>query len=292
MCSSPIIKNVRKKRIEKRQRGLIEKLGFLKTFLHEDEQILLVTTGCSPTSFLEQFLTGWIFIYLKRSLLVFTNKRIFHIPTKANFSYRNTLAHLWYADCEAIQLRGHMLTVKYKNGEKDKFLHVDSRERKKIKTLLGRLSFQGAPSNAKRRVHLCPRCTTELKQEVYLCPSCRLAFKDKDAAKRISWLYPGGGYFYTRHPVLGLMDAIVELYLLLVVLSATVVLISGDQEAGPAIVFFGAVLGFEKLMTVYHSNHFIKEYIPKDKVIKPVPTPVGRLAKGSLSISSTTSSMG
>jgi hypothetical protein len=44
----------------------------------------------------------------------------------------------------------------------------------------------------------------------------------------------------------------------------------------------GAILGFEKLLTIYHSNHFIKEYIPIDKVIKPAPSPTGGLAKGSL----------
>lgn len=75
-----------KKGLEKRRTKLVGKLAFLKLFLKEDEQILLVTTGCSPMSVLEQLVTGWIVYALKRSLIVFTNRRIFHIPATSNFS--------------------------------------------------------------------------------------------------------------------------------------------------------------------------------------------------------------
>jgi len=95
-----------KKRIEKRQTRLLKNVAFLKNFLKVDERILLITTGCSPTSILEQLLTGWIFIYLKRSLFIFTNKRIFHIPTKRNYSYRNSIAQILYSDCDSIQIKG------------------------------------------------------------------------------------------------------------------------------------------------------------------------------------------
>ncbi len=82
VCSEIIFsnhKNVLKKKQKKWQTKLLGKITFIKTFLKEDEKILLITTGCSNTSFLEQFLTGLIFVYMKRSLFVFTNKRIFHI---------------------------------------------------------------------------------------------------------------------------------------------------------------------------------------------------------------------
>lgn len=124
-------KKTRKKRIERRQTGLLGKLSFIEPFLQDNERILLVTTACSPVSFFEQLTTGVIFTYLKRSLLVFTNERIFHIPTKTSYSYRNSIAHLWYADCETMTLGGHVLTVQYKTGEKDRFLYIAVRERKK-----------------------------------------------------------------------------------------------------------------------------------------------------------------
>jgi hypothetical protein len=81
-----------KRGLEKRQTKLVEKLAFLTPFLKDDEKILLITTGCSPMSVLEQVVTGWLVYYLKRSLIVFTNMRIFHIPAKADFSYRNSIA--------------------------------------------------------------------------------------------------------------------------------------------------------------------------------------------------------
>lgn len=262
-------KIVRKKRSEKRQTALIKKIPFIKPFLQEDEKILLVTTGCSPVSFFEQFVTGWIFVYLKRALFVFTNKRIFHVPTKTGYGYRNSIAHVWYADCESIRLKGHVLIVKYKNGNKEKFIYIAGRERKKIKTLVNSISFAGTPSQRKQRAHLCPRCTTQLEPGRYRCSHCRLTFKDEDEAKRLSIIYPGGGYFYTRHPVLGLADSVVEFLLLLAVISALAdVVLNGFESGGGALITFGMVFFIEKLVTIYHSRQFIKEYIPIDKVIK------------------------
>ena len=112
-------KNVYKQRIERRQRKLLEKIQFIRPFLHENETILCVSTGCSPVSMIEQFLTGWIVFYLKRSLFVFTNERIFHIPTKHDFSYRNSIAQILYADCRNVAVKGRNLVVEYKNGKKE-----------------------------------------------------------------------------------------------------------------------------------------------------------------------------
>lgn len=58
-------KGVHKKRIEKRQTKLTEKLDALPHFLEDGEQILLITTACSPVSLWEQLTIGWMFLYLK-----------------------------------------------------------------------------------------------------------------------------------------------------------------------------------------------------------------------------------
>ena len=259
-----------KKRIEKRQTKLLKNVVFLKNFLKEDEKILLITTGCSPTSILEQLLTGWIFIYLKRSLFIFTNKRLFHIPTKRNYSYRYSIAHILYPDCDSIQLKGNRLVVGYKNGKKEKFLYIARKEKKKIKALIPTISFEGTPSEIQKRIHLCPRCTKELEEEKYICPHCFLEFKEKDKAKKISLIYPGGGYFYTRHPFLGVSDAIVETILLVLVIVSLIDAIKGVEGSGYELFPFAILLVIEKLISVYHSNHFIKEYIPKEKDIVPI----------------------
>ena len=259
-----------KKRIEKRQTKLLKNVAFLKNFLKEDEKILLITTGCSPTPILEQLLTGWIFIYLKRSLFIFTNKRLFHIPTKRNYSYRYSIAHILYPDCDSIQLKGNRLVVGYKNGKKEKFLYIARKEKKKIKALMPTISFEGTPSEIQKRIHLCPRCTKELEEEKYICPHCFLEFKEKDKAKKISLIYPGGGYFYTRHPFLGVSDAIVETILLVLVIVSLIDAIKGVEGSGYELFPFAILLVIEKLISVYHSNHFIKEYIPKEKDIVPI----------------------
>lgn len=259
-----------KKRIEKRQTKLLKNMAFLKNFLKEDEKILLITTGCSPTPILEQLLTGWIFIYLKRSLFIFTNKRLFHIPTKRNYSYRYSIAHILYPDCDSIQLKGNRLVVGYKNGKKEKFLYIARKEKKKIKVLIPTISFEGTPSEIQKRIHLCPRCTKELEEEKYICPHCFLEFKEKDKAKKISLIYPGGGYFYTRHPFLGVSDAIVETILLVLVIVSLIDAIKGVEGSGYELFPFAILLVIEKLISVYHSNHFIKEYIPKEKDIVPI----------------------
>lgn len=259
-----------KKGIEKRQKKLLQKVTFIKRFLQEGENIRLITTGCSPTSILEQLLTGWIFVYLKRSLFIFTNKRIFHIPTKQDYSYRNSIAQILYPDCNSIQMKGRNLVIAYKNGNKEVFLFIASKERRKIKVLIPTMSFDGPLSQTQKRVHLCPACTNELEEEKYICPNCNLKFKNKEEAKKISIIYPGGGYFYTRHPFLGISDAIAETILIVLVISSLINAINGVEGSGVIFLTYAFILAAEKVITVYHSSHFVKEYIPVEKEIKAI----------------------
>lgn len=264
-------KKVYKKGIEKRQTKLMKKITFLKPFLKGDEKILLVTTGCSPVSLLEQLLTGVIVYHIKRSVFVFTDKRIFHIPTTMNYSYRNSIAQILYADCESIEIKGSKLVVKYKRGKKETFLYIARKERKKIKELLKLITLVGEQSKSLERTHLCPRCTNELDKDTYVCQNCHLVFKDRAEAKKISIVYPGGGYFYTRHPFLGAGDAFIEFFLIVLVILSLVDAINGVKGGLEAFIFFAVILVIEKTISVYHSNHYIKEYIPKEKEIKPIP---------------------
>jgi hypothetical protein len=261
-------KNIYKRRIEKRQRKLLQKILFIHPFLHEGEKILHVTTGCSPVSVIEQLLTGWIVFYLKRSLFVFTNKRIFHIPTKSNFSYRNSISQILYGDCQKIALKGRTLVIEYKNGQKEKFVYIAGKEKKKIKAMLQTTALQDEQSPSMERTHLCPRCMHPLIKDIFTCPSCSLEFKNKTKTKKISIICPGGGYFYTRHPFLGLADAFAELYLSLLVLIVAVNVLMGNIANVGLLGFFAVILAMEKALTVYHSNHFINEYIPKDRQIQ------------------------
>lgn len=263
-------KGVYKPRIEKKQRKLAKKLHFLKNFLEDGEKLLLITTAVSPTSFFEQYTTGIVFLYIKRCLLVMTDRRIIHIPTTINYNYRRSIAQIRYSDIDSIQQKGSKLKIQYKSGEKDLFLYVRRAERKKMRTLLPSLSLEGSASKAGKRGHLCPRCSSELEVDIFQCSSCGLEFKSRSKALKLSIWLPGGGYFYTGHPLLGIGDALVELFLILVIVGSLIPDADFPDGDPASALVFGVILIIEKLVTIYHAKHFVKEFLTKDKEIGPV----------------------
>jgi hypothetical protein len=249
----------------------------LKQFLKPDEEILLAVTASSPMSWFEQLTTGWIIFYLKRCVLVFTNKRILHFPTKTNFAPKPSVAQILYGDIAEVRVSGffgRVLKLKYKTGKKESFNYVAPAEFKKLKAILPSLPKEGQPSEVSERHHLCPRCGARLLKGKFNCPNCQLQFKDGERALKLSLIYPGGGYFYTRHPFLGVGDAVVEGLLLLVVIAALVDVLAGEggPEAWASVVLFGAALIIEKAETIYHAKHYVNEYIPLNDNFVPATT--------------------
>jgi hypothetical protein len=265
-------KKIYKKRIEKRQRKLIVKLSFLKPFLKTGEKILLVSTGYSPIASLAQYVTGFLFVYLKRSLFVFTNHRIFHVPTTPSYKFKQSLSQIFYAGCQSIELKGGTLVVQYiKSGKIEKFKAIALSERKKIRELLKQRPVSGTKSQVGERFHLCPQCTRSLTVAKYVCESCGLKFKNKILVYILAILFPGGGYFYTRHYLLGLLNAIVEIFLLLYI-AVTVEDVLNKVEGSLAyLLVLGAIFVAVKIISVIHSTHFIEEFIPQKKEIQANP---------------------
>jgi hypothetical protein len=257
-----------KKKIEKQQRELIVKIPFIKPFLEPDESILLVTTGYSLVNTLEQILTAWIFIYLKRSLFIFTNKRIFHVPTTVRYGYRNSIAQILYSESQSIGLKGRTLVVMCGVcGHQDKFVGIRGKEKRKIKSLLESVEFKGRRHPSSERAHLCPRCTKELAKGRYVCPNCSLEFKKKS---RLRSLLPGLGYFYVRQPFLGVVNIILELVLIGLLISSYLKLADNLERGSLYMLLFGGLFIFEKTAAMYHSNHFVEEYIPEKEGVKPL----------------------
>ena len=258
-------KNIRKRCVEKRQKKLLSSISFIEPFLMEDEQVLLITTGCSPMSFLEQFLMGWIVFIVKRSVFVFTDKRFFHIPSTSSYKYRGSIAHAYYGDCQEICLKSHTLSVRYGDGNKEKFHYIASQERKKLKSLLWSSRLEKLQTEISARTHLCPRCTGELANEAYTCPTCNLEFKNKTQCRKLSLIYPGGGYFYTRHYYLAVGDAIVEYLFLHNIILCLIDAAKGVPGTLVSALVFAILLIFEKAVTIYDSNNFVEEYLPVKK---------------------------
>jgi hypothetical protein len=260
-------KDVYKKGIEKEQNSLLKKLNFIKPFLKNDEPIVFISKGMSPTSIFEQLLAGTALYWLKRSLFVFTTKRFFHIPTKGDYTYRNIIAQVLYEDCSKISMKRNRLALEYKNGKKEQFTIHGYGSRKKIKAFFETFAAGEGQGTDSERVHLCPACTKELIPDQYVCPNCHLEFKNRQEGKRVSLLYPGGGFFYTRHPVLGVLDAIAEAYLTVLLILMIYNIVNGSTTTFEPVIIIAVLLIIEKATSVYHANHFIREYIPKEKNI-------------------------
>jgi hypothetical protein len=261
-------KNVYKKKVENRQRKLIVKIPFIKPFIKENERVLLITTGYSPITTIEKYLIGWLFIYLKRSLFVFTNKRLFHIPTTPIYSYRNSIAQILYSHCKSIYIRRKSLVVEYeKYGKEEKFFGIAGKEKNKIKELLKTIHLEGKEGEAANRTHLCPRCTDELSKDHYVCESCKLKFKTNGVAIIISVMFPGGGYFFTRQYFLGIITALIEIVLFFYLATSWVSMLNGMENEIFSLVIYAFAILFEKAISILHSLDFIKEFIPKQKKI-------------------------
>ena len=264
-------KEVYKKRTEKRQRKLFVKIGSLKPFLRRNESILLVTTGYSPLNSPAQYLTGFVFSYLKRSIFVFTNQRIIHLPTTATYKYKNSIAQIAYAGCQSIVMKRGTLVVQYaKLGRSEKLKAIAVQERKKIRALLKKsIPLSGTKGHLAARIHLCPRCAHRLIEKKYECQDCQLTFKSKVVAALLAIVVPGGGYFYVRHFLIGALDALLEIFLLIY----SVFLFRDFYDQVPVNMVYLVVVPllflYIKITAIIHSNHFIAEFIPTQKNIKP-----------------------
>ena len=259
--------NVYKKKIEKRQRKLIIKLPFLRFFLKDNETILLVTTGYSPTGSIEKFLIGWLFVYLKRSLYVFTNNRIFHIPTTPGYKFRHSISEIPYSGCKNITLNGSTLVVEYhKYSKLEKFFGIDRRERKKLRSLLSAIKRKSSRKEFISRNNLCPQCAALLVDGSYTCENCQLKFKTKLMAFVFTILVPGGGYLYIRQYFLGIVTAIVELILLVYLGYALADVIDGQGLRLFRLASFGFALIFTKCISLLHVSDFITEFIPRKRI--------------------------
>lgn len=264
-------KGVYKKRIEKRQRKLFVKILFLKQFLRRGEKILLVSTGYAPLGTLAQYLTGFLFSYLKRSIFVFTNYRIFHIPTTPSYNYKNSLAQIAYAGCKSIKMKGGTLTVEYATyGMAEKFKSIAFAERKKIRSLLTKtIPLSGTKAQLAERAYLCPRCTHRLAAGKYACGNCQLKFKSKLFTAVLAIIIPGGGYFYARYYLVGIVNAVIELFLLIFIAVSLNDFRNGIQSSLIYVVATAAILLIVKNISAIHSAHFTQDFIPKDNKIKP-----------------------
>ena len=261
------------KRMEKRQLTWLGKAApLLRTVLHPGEKVLLAVPACSPASVLEQLTTGWVIYYIKRCMLVITDRRILELAVRRDLSPRPSLReieHAGVAQAKVSSFLSRSLKLRYQDQRTDVFTQLDSSVYAKLGAVLPALVAAGGPVASPGRHHLCPRCAGRLRA-AERCPSCFLEFKTRSQALKYSLLFPGGGYFYTGHPVMGVMDALAEVMLLGLVVVSLVDLAKGQPGSMEALITFGFVLAIEKALSVYHAQHYIADYLPVDDTFTPV----------------------
>jgi hypothetical protein len=257
-------KGVAKRGVEKRQRKLIAKTTFIKFFLHHGERIHCLTTTYSPTGFVEQVLTGPAFLFFKRAILLFTDKRILHVPTRFNRTPVGTVSQIMYEDCAQLKLNGRCLAIKYKNGQQETFLYIGRPEKKKLKTFLETIKL--TPKEAGQvnsQTYLCPSCTHPLDRTSKSCPVCHLDFKSDLQAKIRSLLIPGGGYFYGRYPIMGVITGLVESVLISFLIFKWSCLSQGMPVRIGLLVLLACTFILAKGIAAFHACQLIRNWVPE-----------------------------
>lgn len=266
-------KGEEKKGIRKRNEKALDQLqDVLPRMLQPDEAVLHIARCEAPASFGDQFTLGWYVYQVTGSMLVVTNRRILHFFVKPKTSGGRD-GWTWRRSARAVAWLSPSATLKYRNGKKEKFWRFRGEDGKKLR-LLAETILPGAASEntaAQGITSLCPRCFAALAPDLYQCAQCRMLFKDKSTALRRSLLIPGGGYFYTGHISLGVMDAIAEGFLMLLIL-LLVLEIAGVTAPAPEeppadwgiVLVILLLLGIEKLFTIYHTHRFLRDYIPAE----------------------------
>jgi hypothetical protein len=263
-----------KRQIQKRSEKALQKLiPALQRVLLPTETVLYLAQARSPLTALEQLTAAWWTALLAASVIVITNKRILFFPVKRDGSWRESVRALHWGDLEEVKPKGLLarnVTFKSKNGTKATYTNFRRADAKKIAAIATALlpAASGESTATHDWVQLCPACRNILTLGQYSCSGCGLTFKNEKSMVTRSILLPGGGYFYTGHPLIAMLPALVEGLLVLEIL---VFLFAGlaSPKAMPNIlsglVLLGLFWAFETAVTILHCRRYVREYIPEKR---------------------------
>lgn len=261
-------KGIYKSRVEKRQRKLIVKTTHfnINFFLHNNERIRCLSTGYSPVGIFEQLLTGLAFLLFKRAMFIFTDKRLLHIPIRIGGRLAGSISQILFEDCSKIWLNGRQLMICYKSGDTERFPYIGRKEKKKIRSILEHLPIQ--PKEAGKlngRVYVCPRCTANLESGASSCSSCNLRFKRALMAGLWAALLPGGGYFYNRYVILGVLLGLAEVISAAVLIYYWMLYFKAEPVHLTLLVCSTGAFCIEKYIMAFHAALLTTDFIPAVK---------------------------
>ena len=255
-------KGVYKKRLEKRQRRRLVKIPFINSFLEDGEQIMFVTSGYPQLTRLERFLLRYFTVFLRRALFVFTDRRMFYVPTTFTYDYRQSVAEIRYFNCRAAHLIGQTLIFTFHNRNCQQFQYIGRGERRKLRSVVTSLPLGKDPAGMDSMTYLCVRCKTAVPEGSASCPECRLQFRTADRAGRMALLIPGGGYFYTGNTLYGVAFAILELLFTVLLVLAAFDVHEGLKGSMPAVILLLTILSALKAISFSHSRELTQGCFP------------------------------
>lgn len=267
-------KGEEKESVQKRTAKALQKLcPALQRILRPEELVLYAMPARSPLSILEQLTAAWWTAMLAACVIVVTNKRVLLFPVKRDGTWRESVRAVQWGDLEEIKIAGVLVrqaTFKFKNGTKATYSNVRRADAKKLAALAAVLipAASGEQTSAHTVVSLCPDCFETLTERQYSCPRCGLNFKNEKTMVLRSMLLPGGGYFYTGHPLVAIVPAIVEGIVLLdvlLVLFAGLAAPKAGENLLAGLLLLAMFWALETSITILHCRRYIREFIPEKR---------------------------
>jgi hypothetical protein len=169
---------------------------------------------------------------------------------------------------------------RFKNSSKIANSHFRRADAKKLAAIALLPAASAEQTAAPAMVQLCPDCCNVLTPGQYGCRFCGLIFKNERSMVLGSILLPGGGYFYTGHPLVAILPAIAEGLLSLDVLVRLISLMA-TRTASPDLA--GVVTGLlvvwalETSVTIPHCRRYVRDFIPEKR--DPMRSQVADIAK-------------
>lgn len=277
-------KGEEKESVQKRTGKMLQKLRpALERMLQPGEAVLSVMPARSPLSVIEQLTAAWWTALLAACVIVVTNKRILFFPVKHDGSWKESVRAVHWGDVEEIKPKGLIVrnvTFKLKNGTKATYANFRRGDAKKLSAIASALipSASGEQTAAPGFIQLCPDCCGALTEGQYSCPACGLIFKNEKTMVLRSIFLPGGGYFYTKHPLIAILPAIVEAFLVLetlLILSSGLRSPKGIPDLFGVLLVLGVFWGLETAVTILHCRRYIREFIPEKRDPARMPDPTG-----------------
>ncbi len=267
-------KGEEKSSVQKRSAKILQKLSpALQRILRPGEAVLYAMRARSPLSPLERFTAAWWTAQLAACVIVVTNNRILFFPVKSDGSWRESVRAAHWGDLEDIRAKGFFLlnvNFKFKNGAKVTYTNARREDAKKLAAIASTLlpASSGEQTAAPGLVQLCPDCCAALTAGQYSCPGCGLVFKNEKTMIVRSIFLPGGGYFYTGHPLIAVVPAVFEALLLLDVL---LILFAGLTSPGAVpelmnrLLILAVFWALETAITILHCRRYIRDFIPEKR---------------------------